>query len=298
MASPNRGQLGAASSHPEFLGRDTSGIRIGRNQRSSLDQLRSLEKLVHTTDGKCWVSGPTAAALHGFDGYTLRPPFHLVVTRGRSLYRVGHVTHRLRDLDRLDCSVVHDIPVLSPTRTLIELAATEPTERLTIAVDSALRDLGTTEDFLHRRIVELRRKGRAGPAALLAVLAGQEALRGGHSWLERAFLALCAESGLPRPLTQQVVGTRGQRLIRVDCRFPDSDVVVELLGYSFHRSPMQLQADTERTNVMLLAGLRPLQFTYHDIVARPGDTIGTVLEALSGFARNRTSASGRTQKSG
>jgi hypothetical protein len=113
------------------------------------------------------------------------------------------------------------------------------------------------------------------------VLAGIEAGKGGHSWLEREFLRLVAAAGLPSPLTQQVVGTRRHRLIRVDVRFPGTPVVVELLGYTYHRSMLQLQADAERMNAMILAGLVPLQFTFTDIADPTDVVIPQVRDALS-----------------
>ena len=146
---------------------------------------------------------------------------------------------------------IDGVPTMSATRTIIDLAASETSERLAIAIDSALRDRLTSEDFLHRRIVELRNRGRAGLGQLLYVLEGGELARGGHSWLERRFLVLLDEMALPRPLTQAVVGTRKSRLIRVDCRFPGTNVVVELLGYRFHRTPMEMQNDSERVNRMV-----------------------------------------------
>lgn len=35
-------------------------------------------------------SGPSAAALHRFDGISLRPPFHVTVLRGRNVQRAHH----------------------------------------------------------------------------------------------------------------------------------------------------------------------------------------------------------------
>jgi very-short-patch-repair endonuclease len=244
-----------------------------------------------------WFTGSTAAALHGFDGYVLRPPYRMAIPRGRSLYRVGHVTTRLRDIEPIDCTWRYDLPLLSPTRTLVEIAAVDEPHVVTAALDSALRDGGTSEDFLHRRLTQLQRPGRAGPNQLLAVLAGAEASRGGHSWLERSFLEGCAARHLPRPHTQQVVGRRDRTAIRVDCRFPGTPVVVELLGYRFHRTPMQIQRDAERMNVMVLDGFAPLQFTYRDVVERLDATLDLVEAALSGFAQKSTSSSGRTQTS-
>jgi very-short-patch-repair endonuclease len=172
------------------------------------------------------------------------------------------------------------VPVTSPTRTIIDLATHLDAAALTIAVDSALRDGLTSDDFLHRRLVALRSKGRYGIPKLLAVVAGAEIARGGHSWLEREFLRLMAQAQLPAPLTQQVLARRGTRLVRVDCRFADTPVVVELLGYRFHRSPQQMRVDAERANQLLLAGFLPFQFTYLQVVEEPAMVVATVAAAL------------------
>lgn len=186
----------------------------------------------------------------------------------------------MKTYNQLDVATALEIPCLSATRTLIELARTEPPKRLTIALDSALRDGLTSEDFLRRRMLELRTRGRPEIDALLEVMAGAELTRGGHSWLERRFLELVAELGLPRPITQQVVAKRRQQLIRVDCRFPDSNVIVELLGYEHHRTPMQMQDDSERLNRLQLDGFVAMQFTYGDVVTRSRLMLSTLAELL------------------
>jgi len=259
-----------------------SGPRIsGMQPHIFLQSLRLLEALVDSIDGERWVSGPSGAALLGFDGYSLKPPFDLVIPNGRRIHRGQHRIHRLRSINLLDTSTAMGLPCLSATRLLIELAATETPRRLTAALDSALRDGLTSEDFLHRRMVELRTRGRSGLDRLLAVLAGSELSRGGHSFLERAFLELLGELGLPLPVTQQVVAARAKKLIRVDCRFSGTNVVVELLGYQWHRTPMQMQADAERLNRLQLDGFLAMQFTYHDVVTRAPMMLASLEEALS-----------------
>ena len=211
------------------------------------------------------VSGPTAAALHGLDGFRLRPPFHVVVPRGRNVQRARHRIHTTSELPLIDRATVEGIPVLSATRTLIDLARFVDEGTLTAALDSAVRDGLTAEHALHRRIVELRASGRYGIPKLLAVIEGADVTRGGHSWLERRFLELCAGAGLPRPITQQVLTRAKDRLVRVDCMFPQTRVVVELLGYRWHRSTDQLARDAERLNALLLEGFLPMQFTYAQV---------------------------------
>ena len=115
---------------------------------------------------------------------------------------------------------------------------------------------------------------------LLQVVAGAELSRGGHSWLERTFLELLGELGLPRPLTQQVMAKRQNKLIRVDCSFPGTNVIVELLGYEHHRTPMQMENDAERLNRLQLDGFAALQFTYHHVVTRSAVMLDNLAEAL------------------
>lgn len=262
------------------------GPRIAGDQpHVFLRALQALEPLVASVGPPCWVSGPTAAALLGFDGFRLRPPFHLTVPNHRRLHRGLHVVHRARGIERLDTTTAMGLPCLSATRLLVDLARTESPKRLTAALDSALRDGLTSEDFLHRRLVELRGRGRQGPAELLAVLAGSEISRGGHSFLERTFLELLDELSFPRPLMQQVLGKRRRRLMRVDCRFPGTEVVVELLGYEWHRSQMQMQVDSERLNRLQLDGFVAMQFTYVDVVTRSPVMLADLTEALAGPPR-------------
>ncbi|HPU39214.1 MAG TPA: hypothetical protein PLS63_06540 [Microthrixaceae bacterium] len=253
----------------------------GLPPQAFLRQLQALGDLVASIEGPCWVAGTTAAALLGLDGFALKPPFHVAVPNGRRVLRHQHVVHRLRSVSNLDTTTAMGLPCLSATRVLIELARTETPKRLTAALDSALRDGLTSEDFLHRRLVGLRSRGRSGVARMLDVLAGSEASRGGHSYLERAFLEFVGELGFPLPLTQQVLARRGRALIRVDCRFPGTNVVAELLGYRWHRTAMQMTEDSERLNRLQLDGFAAMQFTYMHVVTRSEVIRQTLGEALS-----------------
>jgi hypothetical protein len=242
-----------------------------------------LAELHHMTTqmGVVWVWGPTAGAVNAFDGFVLAPPYHFVVPRQRAIKRVGHYIHTTSFMPRLDTTVIQGIPVTTATRTIIDLASFESPARLTLAVDSATRDGSTSDDFLYRELVAHRTRGRRGIGRLLSVMEGIESTKGGHSWLEREFLILAAAAGLPRPVTQQIVGKRKQTIIRVDCRFPGTPVIVELLGYAFHRTVMQMQTDATRINRMVLDGLIPMQFTFTDVVADAATMMALVGEALT-----------------
>jgi very-short-patch-repair endonuclease len=275
------GQLARPFSDGELRSRVQSGFSVPSISRSLPEaHIEPLRRLLDDVGAPCWAWGVTAAGLHGFDGFDLRPPFHLAIPRARNLRRIGHVVHTVTQFEPVDKSHVHGVAASSPTRTIVELARVLDASQLTSALDSALRDGGTSEDFLHRRIVALRGNGRPGLSLLLAVIDGGDVTRGGHSWLEREFLRLLSDAGVAKPATQRIVGRRRQRTIRVDCRFEGTNVVVELLGYAFHRSPLQMQSDAERMNQMLLDGLRPFQFTYSDVVSRASHVVSTVCAAL------------------
>ena len=246
--------------------------------------LTVLAELVADIGEPCWVSGATAAAIHGFDGFDLRQPFHLTTTRERNIRRIGHIIHTATDISLIDRATKYGLPVLSATRTLVDIARTTAPAALTAALDSAIRDGGTSEDFLHRRINALRISGRAGPAKLLGVLEGAEITRGGQSWLEREMLRLLDAASLPKPSTQVVLGRRRDKLIRVDFHFTGTPIVVEALGYKWHRSGMQLRIDAERANTLLLAGYIPLQFTYSQVVDEAKVVTSTIRSALERYS--------------
>jgi very-short-patch-repair endonuclease len=228
-----------------------------------------------------WCCGPTAAALHGFDDFKLRRPFHVLVPRRRSLNRWNVKVHRSDTIDLVDRDRVDGFDLTSAARTLVELARTLPSEMLATCLDSALRDGKLSERSLHETIVRLRSQGRFGLPTLHEVLGGYEVTRGGHSWLEREYLRLLAAAALPRPVMQQVLTRAQDRLVRVDCHFPGTNVVVELLGYRWHRSRAQMSRDSARLNALVADGFSPYQFTYGQIVAEAAYVIETSRAALA-----------------
>ena len=240
----------------------------------------ALSALLADIGDPAYAAGPTAAALHGIDGFDLRRPFHVVVPRQRNSRRVGSVVHTSKVLRPVDLDVVRRVAATSPVRTVIDLARHASAGQLARAVESVFRDGLTTEDALFRNIVDLRSQGRYGLPLLLRVLGAREVAAGAESWLEREYLRLLTGAGLPRPITQQVLSRAGDRWVRVDCRFPGTNVVVELLGYRFHRTAAQMDRDTQRMNALLADGFSPYQFTYRQVVEEPSQVVAATSRAL------------------
>src|SRR6202008_4061017 len=84
-----------------------------RSNLAYATQVASVAALITDIGQPCWASGVTAAALHGFDGFDLRPPFHVTTTRDRNVRRIGHVVHTTMELPLIDRDMKHDLPVLS-----------------------------------------------------------------------------------------------------------------------------------------------------------------------------------------
>jgi hypothetical protein len=266
---------------------DKSGVHVVRSPFVEATPLADLAALVLDCGPRAVASGLTAAALHAFDGFALVPPFHVTIARGRSIERPGHTIHTSAELAPIDITRIEGVPVMTAERTLIDLARCLSRPRLTVALDSAIRDRRATEERLHARIAELRASGRYGIPALLDVIEGGEITRGAHSWLERRFLELCADHGLGLPTPQVVLTSARDKLVRVDFSFAATPVVVEVLGYRYHRTPSQLARDSERLNALVLAGKQPMQFTYEHVTLEPDWVADQVAAALSPFASGR-----------
>ncbi|HQZ37305.1 MAG TPA: hypothetical protein PK020_22965 [Ilumatobacteraceae bacterium] len=217
--------------------------------------------------------------MNKFDTFgELSSPYDVLLERGSFVRRNDLIVHTTLDRPLSDRVFIDGLPVTNPARTIIDIAPFHPAKRLTAILDGALRDRLLTEESLLTRIAQIRSQGRYGIPQLLGVIEGSEASRGGHSWLERRYLELAASAGLPPPETQRIVGRVDDRLIRVDCYYPDVDMVVELLGYRWHRSKSQLSRDAERVNRMTLDGRLVLQFTYEQVTLSPQVVLGSVVE--------------------
>lgn len=240
-----------------------------------------LRSVVADIGGDVWVTGPTAAALHGFDGMTLRRPFHLLTFPDRSVHRSGTVIHRVRSLDLIDRAVTRGLPVTSGVRTVIEIARKASRDELDHALESLFLLGLSNEGLLLRRIASLRGRGRHGIPALLDAIDRRTLVGGTESWLERAYLQLLRNAGLSLPRLQQVVARTDDRIIRVDCRFPGTNVIVELLGYRYHRSRSQMSRDAARLNQLVSDGFRPYQFTFDQVADAPDDVLRVTADALA-----------------
>jgi hypothetical protein len=228
------------------------------------------------------ISHFAAAVLWGMFKWDGRYP-DVMVPRNRQ--HPGIRTHRAR-LDDLDVTHRHGIPVTTPSRTLIDLAATLPAERLRRITRQALSDgLVTIPQLTEalRRLAPSR-----GCRKLRAIVAkGHVPTR---SELEDAVLDLIEAGGLSAPEVNVPIWVDGRRLIP-DFRWPEQRLIVEADGAAYHDNELAREDDAERQALLEAAGERVLRITWEQAFGRPAQTIARL--ARSGCPRGGTSARGR-----
>ncbi len=181
------------------------------------------------------ISHRAAARLHGFDGFSEGPIEVIAARRFRNRSITG-VLHSMPTVPLIDRCTIAGFPCTSPARTVIDLAGCCSKNELENAVDSAIRDGGTSLAFLHKRLSALRISGRAGVALLDTVLVDA----GGANKLEREFLRLCRLHSVTRPSCQIVHRVGNQTVARVDFDFAPSLLVVEVEALARHDQSRQI----------------------------------------------------------
>ena len=172
----------------------------------------------------------------------------------------GILCRRTRRMDARDVSVLRGVPVTSVARTLVDLAAVLGPDDLARSCHEAGVRYGTTPAEVEA--VLARRPNSPGARSLRAVLRGD--VRVTLSALERRFLGVLRAAGLPLPETNRVAGGR-----RVDCRWPEYRLTVELDGYRYHRSRHAWEQDRLREREARARGDEFRRYTYGDVLEDP-----------------------------
>jgi hypothetical protein len=184
----------------------------------------------------------------------------------------GIATRRARQMDPADVTASEGVPITTPARTLVDLAASFSADALARAMHQA--------DVLHRVTPDdvedaLARKPNAKNAAKL-----REVIWGDQgrilSKLERAFIDLLKHHKLPLPITN-----RPSNGLFVDCRWPAHRLTVELDGYRYHRSRYAWGQDRQRERDARARGDEFRRYTWADVVEHRDPTVAELRAVLS-----------------
>jgi predicted transcriptional regulator of viral defense system len=167
---------------------------------------------------------------------------------------------------------VRNIPVTTVARTLVDLAAELTLEELAKACHEAGVRYKTTPRQVNA--VLARRPNAPGAAKLRAVMEGKAPVT--LSKLEGRFLELVEQAALPLPITNRPAGGH-----RVDCRWPQHPLTVELDSYRYHNSRHSWEQDRKREREAYARGDQFRRYTYHDVFEDPSRMLAELRKLLA-----------------
>jgi very-short-patch-repair endonuclease len=187
----------------------------------------------------------------------------------------GVKTRRSRQLHPAEVTSFNAIPVTTVARTLVDLAAELNEDELARACHEAGVRYRTTPSDVEA--VLARRPNAVGARRLRSVIHGDVHVT--LSALERRFLDELRRDGLDLPITNRPAGGR-----RVDCRWPDHRLTVELDGYRFHNSRHSWERDRRREREARARGDDFRRYTYADVFENPAPMLQEIRATLTAAA--------------
>ena len=199
------------------------------------------------------------------------PPAPEVMTRTER--RIDGITaRRCRRLDPRDRTIYRGIPVTTVPRTLVDLAGELAVDDLTRACHEAGVLYRTTPRQVEA--VLARRPNSRGATNLRHVTRGEVHVTLSH--LEKAFLSLLKGARLPLPETNRPAGNK-----RVDCRWPEHRLTVELDSYRFHNSRYSWEQDRRRRREARKRGDEFRCFSYYEVTEEADYVLAELRPLLS-----------------
>lgn len=197
--------------------------------------------------------------------------------------REGIIPHRASNLHKEDRTKRDNIPVTSPSRTLLDLAAVASPKQLAEAIEAAERSRWLNHREM-RKLID-RNPRRHGVKALRAAMAAYDPLlRRTRSILERDFLRECKRLGVPKPLVNTEVEGH-----EVDMYWPDGKLILELDSWEFHKTKAAFERDRRRDAHLERQGYRVLRVTYDWLATDPAGVAQTVRALLQAQSSENTS---------
>ncbi|HEU4840346.1 MAG TPA: hypothetical protein VFT09_02860 [Ilumatobacteraceae bacterium] len=229
------------------------------------------------------ISHGAAARLHGLDAFGDHDAVDVLGTRGAKPHRrLGVTVHLTRGDIGPHVAPVAGIPTLTIPATLALLAPSVGIGRTARALDSALREGVTTEE-LRTVATQWRRRGRAGPPALLMLLGERVDHRLPRSWFQRLAKGVLTRAGVRLVDEYPVRDRRGILLAELDLADPQRRVGVECQSWQWHATPTAQHRDARRRGALRQLGWEIVDVWWSDL--RHPDR---VISELTYLLRSRT----------
>jgi hypothetical protein len=256
-----RHRLSAGSLHREHPG----VYRVG-HRAPSVDATYTAAVLAGGTSAA--LAGSAAAWRFGLLGGPAPRP---EIATGAVRRRLEGVACRRGASDPRDRTIWRGLRTVTPARALVEIAAGLDVDALARACHEAGVRFGTAP----RHVADALSRWPAAPGGrrLRAVIGGEAKVT--LSRLERGFIELLRREGLPLPVTNRVAGGR-----RVDCRWPELHLTVELDSYTFHNSRHSWERDRRREREAYARGDDLRRYTWTDVMEAPAAMLGELRALL------------------
>jgi hypothetical protein len=228
--------------------------RVGH--RAASDESRYLAAVLACGDGAL-LSGLAAAYLLGL---VKGPPPDPEVTARTNREVEGVKTRRSRILGPGVAVMCRGVPVTSPARALFDIAGVLVEDALARACHEAGVRYGTTPNDVEAQLS--RHPKVKGAGKLRRIMRGDARVT--LSKLESKFLRRLRAADLPLPQTNRDAGAR-----RVDCRWEEQRLTVEVDSYRYHSSRYAWEQDRRREREAYARGDRFRRYTYGDVFETP-----------------------------
>ena len=223
----------------------------------------------------------SGAALWDVPGFDLAPHQVLALRSSSRRRAKPHTLHLTRVLPEHHRTVLHGIPVTTPTRLVFDLAASIGTERVARVVDSLWARRLTSGRLLHGMAAELCRRGRPGSAAMREILAERGPdYRPPESNLERRALSVLDEAGIHGFERQVDIGDDERWLARVDLVHERRLAILQIDGDRYHTALLDRAHDAAQQEALERAGWVVGRVTEDDVWYRPRQVRETALDTL------------------
>jgi very-short-patch-repair endonuclease len=245
-----------------------SVFSVGYPRRDS--RARNFAALLHA-GADAVLSHGTALAVWGL-GPAL-DDVHITRVAGHVREQPGLRVFRVAALDIRDVRLCQGLPVTSPARTVLDVAADaddDETER--ILAEARVQGLVSDAELQGALNRAPNRPGARRLRRILRGVAGQAVTR---SKAERMLLRLIVEAELPPPEINARV-----RGLEVDFLWRGQNLVVEFDGAAFHSHERARKRDRRRDRRLIAAGFRIIRVSWRQLTREPMALVARIAQAL------------------
>ena len=221
------------------------------------------------------LSGLTAGRVWGLLTAPSDPDevIHVVSPTERRSHLPQVLVHHSTLLLPADIRIHRGLPLLSPARTLLDLAEQATVRRTELALDRGLVDRLLRLDELDAVI--RRAPTRHGAKVLAEIIAGAGSTTVTRSEAEERVLDLIREAELPVPrVNARLHG------YEVDFYWPSQHLVLEVDGYRFHHTRRAFEHDRRKDAILQAAGIAAMRVTWRQITREPLGFVTRLAQAL------------------